>query len=152
MDCEVDNGGCHVFATCTKTAPNRLTCSCKSGYQGDGYYCQMIDSCASDNGGCGENATCLFTAPVSTHKPHLWRHSSCCLIFWLKLFAPAPSHTAALTLLTPISDRDRISPYNINTISSRQVMRIKKNINKGIISWSNIKFPKRTSRELYGRQ
>ena len=30
--------------------------------------------------------------------------------------------------LTPTSDQDRISPYNINTISSRQVMRIKKNI------------------------
>ena len=36
--------------------------------------------------------------------------------------------------LTPISDRDRISPYNITTISSRQVMRIKKTINKGVIS------------------
>ena len=31
--------------------------------------------------------------------------------------------------LSPISDQDRISPYNIITISSRQVMRIKKNIN-----------------------
>ena len=31
--------------------------------------------------------------------------------------------------LTPIGDQDRISPYNINTISSRQVMGIKKNIN-----------------------
>ena len=30
--------------------------------------------------------------------------------------------------LTPMSDQDRISPYNISTISSRQVMRIKKNI------------------------
>ena len=30
--------------------------------------------------------------------------------------------------LTPISDQERISPYNIKTISSRQVMRIKKNI------------------------
>ena len=35
---------------------------------------------------------------------------------------------------TPTSDRDRISPYNINTISSRQVMGIKKNINYGVIS------------------
>ena len=34
--------------------------------------------------------------------------------------------------LTPMSDQDRISPYNINTILSRQVMRIKKNINYGI--------------------
>ena len=30
---------------------------------------------------------------------------------------------------TPMSDQDRISPYNIKTISSKQVMRIKKNIN-----------------------
>ena len=57
-----------------------------------------------------------------------------------------------LNPLTPMSDQDRISPYNINTISSRQVMRIKKNINKGIISWSNTKFSKLTSQELYGRQ
>ena len=34
---------------------------------------------------------------------------------------------------TPISDQDKISPYNINTISSRQVMRIKKNINQVIV-------------------
>ena len=31
-------------------------------------------------------------------------------------------------------DQDRISPHNINTISHRQAMRIKKNINSGIIS------------------
>ena len=31
--------------------------------------------------------------------------------------------------LTPMSDQDRIFPYNINTVSSRQVMRMKKNIN-----------------------
>ena len=30
--------------------------------------------------------------------------------------------------LTLLSDQDRISPYNINTISSRQVMRIKKTL------------------------
>ena len=30
---------------------------------------------------------------------------------------------------TVMRDKDRISPYNINTISSRQVMRIKKNTN-----------------------
>ena len=35
---------------------------------------------------------------------------------------------------TPTSDQGRISPYNVNTISSRQVMRIEKNINHGIIS------------------
>ena len=35
---------------------------------------------------------------------------------------------------TPTSDQDRTSPHNINTISSRKVMRIEKNINHGIIS------------------
>ena len=33
-----------------------------------------------------------------------------------------------------MSDQDRISPYNINTISTREVMKLKKNINLGIIS------------------
>ena len=36
--------------------------------------------------------------------------------------------------LTPTSDQDRISPYNINTISTRYVIRIKKTIDLGIIS------------------
>ena len=36
--------------------------------------------------------------------------------------------------LTPMSDQEKISPYNINPISSRQVMRIKKDIIQGIIS------------------
>ena len=31
--------------------------------------------------------------------------------------------------LTPMSDQDRISPYSINTISSRQIIRIIENIN-----------------------
>ena len=32
-----------------------------------------------------------------------------------------------------MSDQDGISPYNINTISSRQVMRMKKNINELLV-------------------
>ena len=39
-----------------------------------------------------------------------------------------------LNPVTPMSDQDRISPYNINIISNRKVMREKKNINQGIIS------------------
>ena len=35
---------------------------------------------------------------------------------------------------TPMSDQDRTCPHNIHTISSRQVMRIKRNINYGISS------------------
>ena len=34
--------------------------------------------------------------------------------------------------LTPMSDQESISPYSVNAISSRQVMRIKKNSHKGI--------------------
>ena len=36
-----------------------------------------------------------------------------------------------INLLTSLSDQDRISPYNINTISSRQVMEINNNTNWG---------------------
>ena len=61
-------------------------------------------------------------------------------------------HVIPLTLLTFDScDQDRISPHYISTISSRQMRRIKKNINKGI-SWSNTKFSKLTSQELYDKQ
>ena len=35
--------------------------------------------------------------------------------------------------LTPISDQDRISPYIINTISSRQVMKIRKISIRGLL-------------------
>ena len=51
-----------------------------------------------------------------------------------------------------MSDQDIISLYQINTISNRQVMRIKKNISVWIISWFNTKFSEQTSKELYGRQ
>ena len=44
--------------------------------------------------------------------------------------------------LTPMSDQVRISPSHINIISTRWVMRIKKNITLGIIAWSNTKFSK----------
>ena len=40
---------------------------------------------------------------------------------------------SSLNNLNPTSDQDRNSPYNTNTISSRQVMRTKKNIHYGII-------------------
>ena len=35
---------------------------------------------------------------------------------------------------TPMGCQERISPYNVNTISRRQVMRTQKNINSEIIS------------------
>ena len=48
----------------------------------------------------------------------------------------------SLNPLTPISDKDRISPYSIYTTSGRQVMRIKENINYGITNWSDTRFSK----------
>ena len=51
--------------------------------------------------------------------------------------------------LSPMNDQDRISPHHILTIQSTQVMRVKKNIIYGIISWSNTKFSEPHSREHY---
>ena len=53
--------------------------------------------------------------------------------------------------LTLRSDQDRISPYNINSMSRRQVIRIKRNISQAINSWSNTKISKLMSWELYSR-
>ena len=50
-----------------------------------------------------------------------------------------------VNILTTMSDQNTISFHNINTKSSRQVMRIKKSINDGIITWSNAKFSELTS-------
>ena len=55
-----------------------------------------------------------------------------------------PWSLTLLNPLTPMSDQDRISPYYIYTISCRQVMRIKKNINYGITNGSDTKFSKLT--------
>ena len=46
----------------------------------------------------------------------------------------------AINHLTPTRDQVRISSLNINTISSKQAMRIKKNIDREIIRWSNTNF------------
>ena len=45
---------------------------------------------------------------------------------------------------TPMNDlEDRISPYNINTIPGKQVMRIEKNINEGLKVDSMPNLPRR---------
>lgn len=49
-------------------------------------------------------------------------------------------------------DQYRISPYIDNTISSRQVMGIKKNINDEIVFLSHTKLSKLTTQKLYDRQ
>ena len=47
---------------------------------------------------------------------------------------------STISPLIPTSDQDRISPYNINKISNRQVMRIKKESNERVIAWYDTKF------------
>ena len=60
--------------------------------------------------------------------------------------------TSTIKLFTPMSGQDRISPYNINTVSSRQVMRIKKKLTRGLYNLIQYQIPQVTSQELYGRQ
>ena len=48
----------------------------------------------------------------------------CWTLVWLKLIEKKKHFNP----LPPMSDQHRTSHYNINTISSRQVMRIKKNV------------------------
>ena len=62
-------------------------------------------------------------------------------------------HFHELTPSTPTSVQDRISPYNINTVWGRLVIRIRTIKDQlRVISWSNTKFSKLTSQELYGTQ
>ena len=67
-----------------------------------------------------------FSLVAAKKKHNTWDFFS---FFFPTLSFPVFMIFAGLIPYTPICDQDRISPYNINTISSRQVMRIKKNIN-----------------------
>ena len=58
---------------------------------------------------------------------------------------PIWSGKFTVTPLNSTSDQDRISPLSINTLSSRQLTRIKKDINQGVSSWSNTKFSELSS-------
>lgn len=62
--CSEYNGGCHQHADCLQAGIN-VTCSCKTGYSGDGIDCSPIDKCTEENGGCSDFATCIYTGPVS---------------------------------------------------------------------------------------
>ena len=79
---------------------------------------------------------------------------SCKMLYWIVECIQLGLKRAKCTFnpLTPRSDQDRISPYNIITVLTRQVMKIKKYIKLGIISWSNSKFSDLTLWELYGWQ
>uniref|UniRef100_A0A3Q3FQI0 Signal peptide, CUB and EGF-like domain-containing protein 3 n=1 Tax=Kryptolebias marmoratus TaxID=37003 RepID=A0A3Q3FQI0_KRYMA len=51
-ECAVGLDNCSIDAICQNT-PKSYRCICKSGYSGDGNYCEDIDECVNDyNGGC----------------------------------------------------------------------------------------------------
>ena len=65
--------------------------------------------------------------------------------------------STCVTFAKPIGSHEwlgkKISPYNVSTISSRQVIKIKKNITKEIfICWFGTKFSELTPLEFYSRQ
>ena len=55
------------------------------------------------------------------------------IVFILAILIPSCFNSACFVLfilpITPMRDQERISPYNINTISCIEVTRIEKNIN-----------------------
>ncbi|NVB85250.1 MAG: hypothetical protein HOV81_43195 [Kofleriaceae bacterium] len=53
-ECAVNNGGC--TQVCTNTSPG-FTCTCATGYAGDGIACADIDECATNNGDCAGTCT-----------------------------------------------------------------------------------------------
>ncbi|XP_070594767.1 stabilin-1 isoform X2 [Erythrolamprus reginae] len=61
--CAEANGGCSIYANCTKIAPGKNICSCKEGYVGDGTICGELDRCLENNGGCHKRAICIKTGP-----------------------------------------------------------------------------------------
>lgn len=53
---------CHLDAVCTNE-PGAYTCTCKSGYEGDGKVCSDVDECATAAHDCDVNAICTNTVP-----------------------------------------------------------------------------------------
>ena len=56
-----------------------------------------------------------------------------------------------LNPLTPRSDQHETSPYNILTLSSKQVMRIFRLIKQMLLTWSNTKFSNLIYKEMGSR-
>jgi hypothetical protein len=61
--CAVNNGGCSLFATCD-AVPGGRTCTCQSGFAGDGVTCANLNECAANPTICGPAGTgsCADTA------------------------------------------------------------------------------------------
>lgn len=68
--CKQQNGGCARGAKCVQKGV-KVTCTCPTGHQGDGFVCTPINLCANDDGGgCHEHATCTMTDPVKATRSH----------------------------------------------------------------------------------
>ncbi|XP_015276350.1 PREDICTED: stabilin-1 [Gekko japonicus] len=61
--CASGNGGCSIYASCTKVAAGQRICACKEGYAGDGTICREIDLCLENHGGCHRYAECIKAGP-----------------------------------------------------------------------------------------
>ena len=59
-ECESNNGGCDVNATCTDTVGS-FTCACNDGFTGHGTACSNDNECTDDSHNCDPNATCTDT-------------------------------------------------------------------------------------------
>eukprot|EP00295_Goniomonas_pacifica_P017340 CAMPEP_0175859224 /NCGR_PEP_ID=MMETSP0107_2-20121207/30132_1 /TAXON_ID=195067 ORGANISM="Goniomonas pacifica, Strain CCMP1869" /NCGR_SAMPLE_ID=MMETSP0107_2 /ASSEMBLY_ACC=CAM_ASM_000203 /LENGTH=1043 /DNA_ID=CAMNT_0017175811 /DNA_START=16 /DNA_END=3147 /DNA_ORIENTATION=+ len=60
-ECATSNGGCDSNAGCVNNVGS-YSCSCDTGYTGDGMSCTEVNECATTNGGCDSNAACSNTA------------------------------------------------------------------------------------------
>eukprot|EP00795_Rhopilema_esculentum_P000986 gene986-10759_t len=60
-ECSQGTHNCSRFASCDNNPAGSFTCTCNSGYHGDGYYCEDINECQSSP--CHVDADCLNLEP-----------------------------------------------------------------------------------------
>ena len=55
---------CDKNADCVATGPAQFLCSCRRGYEGDGFVCSPVDPCQLDDGRCPVASTrCVYLGP-----------------------------------------------------------------------------------------
>ncbi|XP_062842365.1 stabilin-1 [Trichomycterus rosablanca] len=55
---------CDQNGVCSYDGAGRFTCTCRTGFVGDGKFCHPINPCAQNNGGCPTGSTvCKYTGP-----------------------------------------------------------------------------------------
>ncbi len=64
-ECALATDNCDGNANCTDLAVG-FSCTCKSGFTGNGLTCTDINECATNNGGCSADATCTNTPGSNT--------------------------------------------------------------------------------------